>query len=253
MGRVWIICKQCNKYKYVQITAKDKLPKFCSKKCVSEYQKKHHITKTRVWTSNQDDIIRFAYSNFKTRTKAIDYIKNQPGFKNLNRAVISRRAKALGLIHVSDKIKKYSEQEKYIIEKYIGFKHPEIIAKILKNKGFNRSVRSIQAYCTRNRISYKLDIYSMEQTREALGFPTVNKMKEWIDDGLLICNKKNGKYFIKPIAIAKFVREHTFKLIRYKVDLPFIVALLDEFKPHKTKSWGNKNGHSIQKINNKEF
>lgn len=253
MGKIWITCKQCNEYVHVQVTAKDKFPEFCSKRCVAKYQKKHHVTKARAWTKTQDNTIRFAYSNFKTRTKALDYIKNQSEFDKLNRAIISRRAKVLGLIPKIDKNMKYSKEEKAIIDKYIGFKHPKDIARILRQKGFNRSTYSVQAYCTRNKFSYKLDIYSMSQTREALGFPTKEKMREWIGKGYLICKKEKGKYLIKPIAIAKFIREHTFELIRYKVDLPFIVALLDEFKPHKTKAWGNKYGHSIRKIKNREL
>ena len=254
MGRIWIVCKQCGERKEVPITAKDVPPIFCSKKCASEYRKDKPAPPKINWTEEQDNLIRFAYCNFKHPTKALDYLQKQPLLRRFRRAALSRRASKLGVTkRTTCTNKKLSPEEIEIIERYAGSKSAKAIAKMLRNKGYDRTWRTIQYYCNKHGYSYKLDYYSLEETREILGFPPRERIKKWLEDGLLLYSyKRKQRYIIKPIAIAKFIREHPFELIRYKVDLPFVVALLDEFRPHQTKSW-RKNANKFHKADSEEF
>jgi len=241
MAKALISCKNCGKEKEVIITAKDSLPKFCSRECSIEYMKGKSHPPKRIWTKKQDDLIRFAYSNFKTSTKALDYLQEQNIFKGYKRITLSKRATKLGIAKNIKTTKKLTKEEIEIIERFIGTKSAKEIARMLRRKGYNRTWRTIQYYCNKRGNSYKLDYYTLEEVREILGFPSRKQMYKWLEDGLLIYGGRDGKkHVIKPIAIAKFIREYPFELIRYKVDLPFIVALLDEFKPHQTKNWSCK-------------
>jgi hypothetical protein len=182
------------------------------------------------FTEEEDNVIRETYGKQK---HPIKYLCNFSSLADkYTRAQFQYRATTIG---VASKPKRFpfTEKEVKLMTGAMGEKSvPEMVA-MLKRAGFtNRNAKHVRMYIYRHGGgSVRSDRYS---ARELCSFfrCTTNQLKKWDKQKLLVPSGKyenDTKFFYKPMEVARFIRYHSFELENYRVDIPWLVSLFEEF------------------------
>lgn len=183
---------------------------------------------TRIQFSKaQDDLMREYYGKF---VHASAELVKLPEFRGVDRGSISRRAARLGLART-----RMSEREKQLIQRYAGEKPIADIQRMIERlTGTKRSYWTIVNYVNAKLgMSAKADTYSVDDLM--IGFRVGRpKVLRWISKGVLRATRDKvamgSPFRIAPIDVARFLVNHPFELEGVAVDVPWMVALLMEFK-----------------------
>lgn len=179
-----------------------------------------------IWTDKDKEDLKEIY-----RTSQIKNIKEklEKRFPDKRIDTIYNKAYTLGFSNNN-----WSTEEVNIVESMAGRYTPKTICSVLKKKGFKRTVNAIDGLFDRMKWSRKIDEYSCREISIGFGCPW-SKVVEWIITGHLKGeqNGKNKFYKIKPKDIANFIRKYPFEINYYKPDIPWVIALLDEFRKEK--------------------
>lgn len=141
-----------------------------------------------------------------------------------------RRKEGLLLIH------KWTEEEQKLIERWIGLYSVDKMSELLERRGIKRTPTAIQLCISRMGYSTKQDLYTTNDV--ALGFGCDRKtILTWIRQGRIKGkrgdNDSKHDYRIKPEDVADFIRKNPYQLNKFRVNVAWIVSLLDEFKGKK--------------------
>ena len=133
----------------------------------------------------------------------------------LPRWLISRRARDIEAYEPRIKEPNWSEKEIEILERS-AHRHPEVIRRHLKKKGFIRSATGIILKRKRLRLPKNLEGQSATQLAICFGIDN-NVVTRWIKEGLLKAQKRGTErteqqggdiYYIKDVWIKDFVKEN---------------------------------------------
>ena len=182
--------------------------------------------KDKIYTKEEDDIIKEVY-RCNSQRKIGNILKHR--LPHRTRHSIYCRAFSLGVTGVP-----WNKEEIELIQKSLDRFDLKSIQNMLKARGYNKTESSIKNFIYKQGWSRKLDVYSASEASIGLGV-SWNRMNDWIKKGYLKAEKNGGGiYKIKPNDIAQFIRQYPYEVNNGKPDIPWIVALLDEFKKDKT-------------------
>lgn len=174
-------------------------------------------------TEHEIQLIKDAYKNHKWAVKYLK--KNCPEFKDISRDTLRYAAKKLGLLRPK---RKWTEEEKEIVEKYISDKSVKDIIATLKRKGYTRSCEAIRQYANKIiRRSTKPDLYNVEDICIGLGC-TRRQVYNWIDTKKLRIKDKKRNWEIKPKDLARFILSYPQELDGSIPDAVWLVLLIKE-------------------------
>jgi len=195
------------------------------------------------WTEEMDDAVREVYAAYypshhrpNPSTEALDILEKHPLIAGIPRRLIAIRARRLGLTEPREP--DWSKEElEYLLEQ-IGTYRSRTIWQNFKRRGFNRSLTAIELRIKRLGYSRKADLYSAAQIAEILGMDRKTCVRQVFDRNLIkfkrdMRRNNNDGFFVKPKDLAVFIRQHPYIITRYRPFIPFIVALLDEFRATK--------------------
>jgi len=192
------------------------------------------------WTEEMDDAVREVYAAYypshhrhNPSTEALDILEKHPLIAGIPRRLIAIRARRLCLTEPREP--DWSQEEIQYLLNQIGTYGSRTIWQNFKRRGFNRSLTAIELRIKRLGYSRIADIYSAAQVAQALGMDNKTCIKQ-IFDRKLIKFTRDGKrgfndgFFVKPKDLAVFIRQYPYIVTRYRPFMPFIVALLDEYR-----------------------
>jgi hypothetical protein len=192
------------------------------------------------WTNEIDDIIRECYGKC---TYPVVELKKHPITRHIRSDTLKRRAYKLGLrIRCA---RRYTVEEEQIIIKLSTSKTPNQISRILIKSGKGRTPGAIESFLNERRLYIRPDFYSISDLIIALKC-SARLLKRWIDLGLLPAYRDEGqntKWRILPIHVAQFIYRHPFKLESCRPDIPWLVALLMEYKNRVQIDYRDRNLH----------
>lgn len=189
-------------------------------------------TRQRDLTPEREELLRACYGQAQNRpelSRSISELMAHPLFQGFPRYVLSNWAVKLNLIRTPQNTV-WSDEEKSLLEKLAGDLTHHQIHRRFKKEGFKRSLGAITTRIYRYRRSRKGDVLSIVEVADVLGC-TWDRAKIWVKEGKLKPHHANGHgIFVRPHALARFIREYPDEVGRGRPDIPFLVALLDEFR-----------------------
>jgi len=201
------------------------------------------------WTEEMDEAVKEIYSiHYPSRhrtnpsTSALDVLEKHPLIAGIPRRPIAVHARKLGLVEPREP--DWSKEELQYLLDQIGTYRSKTIWQNFRRRGFNRSLTAIELRIKRFGYSRKADLYSALEVAQALGMDSKTCLKQ-IFEKKLIKFSRDGKqnlndgYYVKPRDLAVFIRQHPYVVNRYRPFIPFVVALLDEYRPTKV-AWDEK-------------
>jgi hypothetical protein len=196
----------------------------------------------------EDNTLRHAYG---TKVHPIKYLRKFSSLAKFTEAQLKYRATTIGITRKGHR-RPFCEREIQLMEKAIGEKSVPEMIDMLHRAGFKyRTAKHVRSYIYRNGGgSVRSDRFS---SRELCSFfrCTSSQLRKWEKENILVPSGKydnDTKFFYKPLEVARFVRHHSFELENYRVDIPWLISLLEEFwvrikdLPDKKKGKGNGNG-----------
>jgi hypothetical protein len=177
------------------------------------------------FTEEDNKLIISAYNKKKYPVPFL--IKTYSQFNNLSKAIIWSQAVRLGL---NKKKKKWNDEEKQILDKYLCDKPIKTIVDILRRKGYHRTEKAIRNYASRIHHYTKPDLFTMNTICMGVGVGR-NKVRRWIKSGILKATfiKESNVHYIKPIDFTRFVLNYSDEIDTSRIYLPWIIALIKEF------------------------
>lgn len=178
------------------------------------------------WTKEMDELIMETYNKTPHPFKIL---KKHPLICFIPVTTIKKRAQKIGAVCTD--FTRYSDEEKQLIIKHMELKKPREMIRILKKHGYNRTLASIRQFMCRNKLRAKTDTYSVRDVTEAFRVSDTTVVR-WIRSGKLkirSLNDTNQSYIIRPLNLAQFIVNHPFELESKRVDIPFMISLLQEF------------------------
>jgi hypothetical protein len=194
---------------------------FCAMECYRLYQKSgdHEFTRER------KDAIRESFSKGKTIRWMI---LHHPKFTNVPRQQIYEWAAELG-IPLQETFGRWETWEEEVLKNNAETKSAHQIHEILKRKGGKRTLLSVQRKMSRESLTNIRDVYSAQDVAAVVRCPN-ERVQHWLSCGELVGHKEvSNRWTIKPIDLAVFIRDYAEAVNQYRVDIPFLISLMDEF------------------------
>jgi len=180
-------------------------------------------TITPKWTEEEKQKIIDVYRQFPARKVGFALKKALP---NKTKDAIYQMAFSLGVTN-----QYWSKEEIDLVESWAGRYKQSSISRMLKTRGFNKTENAVKGLFEKMKWSRKLDVYTCNEVAIGLGCSWKNVL-QWINKGYLKSEQKgvNKYHEIKPKDISLFIKTYPYEINNYKPDIPWLVALLDEFK-----------------------
>jgi len=257
MPRHHFNCATCGKpaWGYYHPSNGNKKPRCCSIPCGNVYKARHSDNDNFMqkrwkrpairWTQEMEDLIRETYAlHYPSRHRpqpssaALDILSKHHLLNHIPRRIIAVRARRLGLIEPRERL--WSKLEIELLTEMAGTWPVKTIWRKFRERDFNRSKTAIIVKMKRLGYSQRVDLYSGRDVATALGMDDKTCIKQIFEKGLVKYHRDgkrgpNNGYFIEPKHLASFIREYPHIVNRYKPDIPFMVALLDEFKASRVQ------------------
>lgn len=195
------------------------------------------------WPPEVDDVIRECYGK---EMYPVVKLKSHPVTCHYRPDALKRRAYTLGCrVRV---LKKYSDEEMALIIQLSDTKTPWQIAKMLSKNGNRRTSKAIKHFLIARKIPIRPDTYCI--TDLMAGFRcTARKVMYWIERKKLEARRDPGiktRWRILPVHVAQFVYRHPFELETCRPDIPWLVALLMEYKNRVQIDYRDRNKYKKQ-------
>lgn len=178
------------------------------------------------FSKSDNDLIIQAYN---TKRFPVPFLKKvYPQFSLLTDRMLWNQASKLGVARQ----KRWSKEEKDILDKHLGDLPLQKIVEMLKRKGYKRSEKAIRSYASsvlRHSVRPD-DLCSINSLCIGLGCGRI-KVYHWIKYGKLKAefDEKYHTWRIKPKEVAKLILEYPDELDMSRPSLPWVISLIKEF------------------------
>lgn len=222
-----IQCKQCGKEVIREWRNGRPKPKYCDFLCFKKYGAGGKARRKYILSPERKKAILQAHKKGMT---GVDLSKTDL-FTSIPSKIINQWFRELGLGRGKGGVNSWTKEEEEMLIKLIEKYSIRTISKKMRKAGFCRSNKSIEKKLKRMKIETKPDIYNAAEVAEIFrcGETTVIR---WIRSGKLKGKQetKGGTWYIFPKDIAHFIRSYPFLVDEFRPDIPFLVAILDEYR-----------------------
>lgn len=180
--------------------------------------------------------------NTKELTQNINVLMQLPEFVRTKRHSITYTAQRKGWSFPYKKRKRWAEEEDEFLKQRVGVYSVQQIMRMMRNRGYDRTIGSIARRINVLGYSYKKESYSLHDVQVSLGVND-RRVRQWIARGYLVAKKRepcllsreenSPVWDIMPANLAAFIRSHPEELSGLKPDMPWLISLLSEF-------WGKR-------------
>lgn len=178
------------------------------------------------WSEGQLSAIVEAYGS---RTYPVKYLMSLPEFSCYTRNQVMHKSKLLG---VSRRVR-FGPGEIEVMERWGGDKSAREIAELISRKFHRqRTETQVAAWLNKRGMSARGDRIGLVELTRLFRVESKTVLK-WVRQGKLPDTKrgegKTCEYRWKPIDIVFFLREHPWELEGRYVDMPWVMALFEEY------------------------